>query len=80
MSGKSCIIDSFKNSYLSSLQATVLYYCEKIPKYEVEFTMSNKLRYALPLERLSKINLLCKQNSCRIKDFNGPTTLLARLL
>ena len=30
--------------------------------------MSNKLRYALPVEQLSKINLLCKQMSSRIKE------------
>ena len=28
--------------------------------------MSNKLRYASPVKRLSKINLLCKQKSSRI--------------
>ena len=30
--------------------------------------MSNKLRYASPVEGLSKINLLCKQKSSRIKN------------
>ena len=34
--------------------------------------MSNKLRYASPVKRLSKINLLCKQKSSRIKIKNGP--------
>ena len=29
--------------------------------------MSNKLRYASPVKRLSKINLLCKQKSIRIR-------------
>ena len=33
-----------------------------------EFIMSNKLRYASPPERLSKINLLCKQKSSRINN------------
>ena len=32
--------------------------------------MSNKLRYASPVKRLSKINLLCKQKSSRIKEEN----------
>ena len=29
--------------------------------------MSNKLRYASPVKRLSEINLLCKQKSSRIR-------------
>ena len=33
--------------------------------------MSNKLRYASPPDRLSKINLLCKQRSSRIIADNG---------
>ena len=32
--------------------------------------MSNKLRYTSPVKRLSKINLLCKQKSSRVKDEN----------
>ena len=31
-----------------------------------EFIKSNKLRYASPVKRVSKINLLCKQKSSRI--------------
>ena len=34
--------------------------------------MSNKLRYASPVKGLSKINLLCKQNSSRIMNDKLP--------
>ena len=34
--------------------------------------MSNKLRYASPVKRLSKINLLCKQKSSRIIKYIIP--------
>ena len=32
--------------------------------------MSNKLRYASSVERLSKMNLLCKQKSSRIREIS----------
>ena len=41
----------------------------------MEFIKSNKLRYASPVKRLSKINLLCKQKSSRIKCFNNFTKI-----
>ena len=38
----------------------------KNSKFVAEFIKPNKLRYASPVDRLSKINLLCKQNRSRI--------------
>ena len=36
-----------------------------------EFIKSNELRYPSPVERLSKINLLCKQKSGKVHSLNS---------
>ena len=52
MSGKNCIIDSFQNSSLSTLQATIV----KNSESEAEFIMSSKLRCYVQINSVAKPN------------------------